>query len=61
MSEERNLWAQIKRNTKGVVWTRIESNTGLGIPDLFGFYKRPFWGQRPSSEDHQIILRLHCP
>jgi hypothetical protein len=43
MKPEHNLWQQVKRNNKRVVWTRIESNTGLGIPDLFGFYIRPFW------------------
>ena len=37
MAEERNLWLQLKRNTKPVVWTRIESVAGLGIPDLHGF------------------------
>jgi hypothetical protein len=61
MAEEKNLWIQLKNNTKSIIWTRIESSTGLGIPDLFGYYKRGFWvelkvivnnkSQRPSSED----------
>ena len=42
MAEDGNLWNQLKRNTKPIVWTRIEATSGLGIPDLFGFYKRPF-------------------
>ena len=59
MSEERNLWAQIKRNTKGVVWTRIESNTGLGIPDLFGFYKRPFWVELKIIKNNRLNFSAH--
>jgi hypothetical protein len=43
MAEEKNLWIQLKNNTKSIIWTRIESSTGLGIPDLFGYYKRGFW------------------
>ena len=59
MSEEKNLWAQIKRNTKGVVWTRIESNTGLGIPDLFGFYKRPFWVELKIIKNNRLNFSAH--
>ena len=33
MAEEKNLWIQLKNNTKSIIWTRIESSTGLGIPD----------------------------
>ena len=43
MAEEKNLWKQLKNNTKSIIWTRIESSTGLGIPDLFGYWKRGFW------------------
>ena len=35
MAEEKNLWKQLKNNTKSVIWTRIEATSGLGIPDLF--------------------------
>jgi len=59
MSEERNLWAQVKRNTRGVVWTRIESNTGLGIPDLFGFYKRPFWVELKVIANNRLNFSAH--
>ena len=59
MSEEKNLWAQIKRNTKGVVWTRIESSTGLGIPDLFGFYKRPFWVELKIIKNNRLNFSAH--
>ena len=59
MSEERNLWAQVKRNTKGVVWTRIESSTGLGIPDLFGFYKRPFWLELKVIVNNRLNFSAH--
>jgi hypothetical protein len=59
MAEEKNLWAQVKRNTKGVVWTRIESSTGLGIPDLFGFYKRPFWVELKVIVNNRLNFSAH--
>ena len=59
MAEERNLWQQLKRNTKPVVWTRIESNVGLGIPDLHGFYKRCFWVELKIIKHNKITFSAH--
>jgi len=59
MAEERNLWLQLKRNTKGVVWTRIEATSGLGIPDLHGFYGRCFWVELKIIKDNKINFSAH--
>ena len=59
MAEERNLWQQLKRNTKGVVWTRIEATSGLGIPDLHGFYGRCFWVELNIINNNKIKFSAH--
>ena len=59
MAEERNLWLQLKRNTKPVVWTRIESVAGLGIPDLHGFYQRCFWVELKIIKYNKINFSAH--
>ena len=59
MAEERNLWLQLKGNTKGVVWTRIEATSGLGIPDLHGFYGRCFWVELKIIKDNKIKFSAH--
>ena len=59
MAEERNLWLQLKRNTTGVVWTRIESTTALGIPDLHGFFRRCFWVELKIIKNNKINFSAH--
>ena len=59
MAEERNLWLQLKRNTPGVVWTRIESTTALGIPDLHGFFRRCFWVELKIIKNNKINFSAH--
>ena len=59
MAEERNLWAQFKRNTKPVVWTRIEATSGLGIPDLHGFFRRCFWVELKIIKNNKITFSAH--
>ena len=59
MAEERNLWAQLKRNTKPVVWTRIEATSGLGIPDLHGFFRRCFWLELKIIKNNKITFSAH--
>ena len=59
MAEERNLWLQLKRNTKPVVWTRIEATSGLGIPDLHGFYRRCFWVELKIIKHNKINFSAH--
>ena len=59
MADERNLWLQLKRNTPDVVWTRIESTTALGIPDLHGFYRRCFWLELKIIKNNKINFSAH--
>ena len=59
MAEEKNLWKQLKNNTKSIIWTRIESSTGLGIPDLFGYYKRGFWLELKVIVNNKLNFSAH--
>tara|TARA_R100001163_G_C5002534_1_gene151157 strand:- start:264 stop:683 length:420 start_codon:yes stop_codon:yes gene_type:complete len=59
MADEKNLWKQLKNNTKSIIWTRIEATSGLGIPDLFGFYKRPFWLELKIIKNNKLNFSAH--
>jgi len=59
MAEEKNLWKQLKNNTKSIIWTRIEATSGLGIPDLFGFYKRGFWLELKIITNNKLNFSAH--
>ena len=59
MAEEKNLWKQLKNNTKSIIWTRIEATSGLGIPDLFGFYRRGFWLELKIIKNNKLNFSLH--
>ena len=59
MAEEKNLYKQLKNNTKSVIWTRIETSTGLGVPDLFGFYKRGFWLELKQIINNKLNFSAH--
>lgn len=56
---ESNFWKQIKRNLPDVMWTRIESSTGLGIPDLFGFCERGFWVELKLIKNKKLLFSPH--
>ena len=38
---ERNLSQRIQKNSNIVKWSRVESKTSPGIPDLHGFFADP--------------------
>ena len=59
MSDERNLWKRLKNNTKSIVWTRIEATSGLGIPDIFGYYKRGFWVELKVIANNKLNFSAH--
>ncbi len=59
MAEEKNLYKQLKNNTKSVIWTRIETSTGLGVPDLFGFYRRGFWLELKIITNNKLNFSAH--
>ena len=48
---EKRLWNKIKKNIPKAQFTRIESSTMNGIPDVFGIlYKKCFWLELKSDD-----------
>ena len=37
MKKESKFWQQIKKNTPKIQWTRLESWSSYGVPDLLGY------------------------
>ena len=37
MAPERKLYQDLKRNTPGILWNRIENLAGIGLPDCLGY------------------------
>ena len=37
MKPESKLWQKIKKNTPKIQWTRLESWSSFGTPDLLGY------------------------
>ena len=37
MAPERKLYQDLKKNTKGIIWNRVENLSILGMPDLLGY------------------------
>ena len=37
MKPESKFWQQVKKNTPKIKWTRLESWTSFGVPDLLGY------------------------
>ena len=37
MAPERKLYQDLRRNTSGILWNRIENLAGIGLPDVLGY------------------------
>ena len=37
MKPERKLYHDLKHNTQGIIWNRIENTINVGMPDLLGY------------------------
>ena len=37
MGPEAKLYKKLRKNSKGIVWTRLENLSSLGTPDLLGY------------------------
>ena len=37
MAPERKLYQDLKKNTTGILWNRIENLSLLGMPDVLGY------------------------
>ena len=38
MKKESDLWKLLKKNTPRITWTRLESWSSYGTPDLLGYH-----------------------
>ena len=70
MKPERKLYHDLKKNTQGFVWNRIENLVGVGMPDLLGYNdsKKYFTvelkiatGNRVRLSPHQISFHVLHP
>ena len=55
MRPEKKFWKEIKNKTPNVNWTRIESWSSPGVPDLFGVFK-----DLKTNKGFQFWLELKC-
>ena len=56
---ERNLSQRILKNSNIVKWSRVESKTSPGIPDLHGFFRRCFWVELKIIKNNKITFSAH--
>ena len=40
---ESKFWQEVKQNTPGISWTRLESWASAGVPDLLGYNKKGYY------------------
>ena len=40
MKNESKLWQKVKKNTPNITWTRVESWSSFGFPDLVGYTEK---------------------
>ena len=55
MRPEKKFWKEIKNKTPNVNWTRIESWSSPGVPDLFGVFK-----DLTTNKGVQFWIELKC-
>ena len=55
MRPEKKFWKEIKSKTPNVNWTRIESWSSPGVPDLFGVFK-----DLKTNKGFQFWIELKC-
>ena len=55
MRPEKKFWQEIKNKTPNVNWTRIESWSSPGVPDLFGVFK-----DLDTNKGIQFWIELKC-
>jgi len=65
MKPESKFWQKIKKNTPNIQWTRLESWSSFGVPDLLGYNKNCGFfmcelkiarGSKISFSPHQILF-----
>ena len=70
LKPERKLYHDLKKNTPGITWNRVENLAGIGLPDLLGYNtSRHFFtvelkvikGNRIRFSPHQISFHITHP
>ena len=70
MAPERKLYQDLKRNTKGIIWNRIENLSLLGMPDVLGYTSSGHFftvelkvakGNKVKFSPHQIAFHKSHP
>ena len=70
MKAESKLWQKVKKNTPNIIWTRVESWSSFGFPDLVGYTeKRGFFtvelkltnAKKVRFSPHQIAFHVKHP
>ena len=61
MTPERKLWHDLKKNTQGIIWNRIENLAGMGMPDLLGYNSshKYFTVELKIASGHKVRLSPH--
>lgn len=70
MKPESKFWREVKKNTPNIEWTRLESWSSYGVPDLLGYNNicgffmvelKVATGNRPRFSPHQILFHNTRP
>ena len=70
MKPESKLWKLIKKNTPTIQWTRLESWSSFGVPDLLGYHENCGFfmlemkvtrGKKLHFSPHQKLFHLTRP
>ena len=70
MGPEAKLYQKIRKNSKGIVWTRLENLSSLGTPDLLGYNNSGTFftvelkvtkGRKIRFSPHQIAWHVQHP
>jgi len=70
MSPERKLYQDLKKNTHGIIWNRIENLSLLGMPDVLGYTSSGHFftvelkvakGNKVKFSPHQIAFHKSHP
>ena len=70
MKTESKLWQKVKKNTPNITWTRVESWSSFGFPDLVGYTEKSGFftvelkvskGNKVRLSPHQIAFHITHP
>jgi len=70
MGPEAKLYQKLRKNSKGITWTRLENLSSLGTPDLLGYNANGYFftvelkvtrGNKLKFSPHQIAFHKSHP